>query len=101
TLFVVQCVAVALRPTNDPMHGFAKPTIRTPKQDAISQKPFWRFDNMVGNRMLQIQHTAGNHLLTRLNNALKSAHFEWLRGAWRGYSDPAGRGETAQRPATA
>ena len=41
-----------------------------PEKDAISQKPFWQGRNMVANRMLQIQHTDGNHLLTRLNEAL-------------------------------
>ena len=71
TLFVVQCVAVALRPTNDPMHGFARPTLRIEENDAIAQKPFCGWSNMVENRMLQIQHTDGNDLLTRLNEALK------------------------------
>jgi hypothetical protein len=47
-----------------------------PGNDAISQKPFWQGGNMVANRMLQIQHTDGNHLLTRLNEALNSAGFE-------------------------
>jgi hypothetical protein len=67
----VQCVAVALRPTNDPMHGFARPTLRIEENDAIAQKPFWGCRNMVENRMLQIQHTDGNVLLTRLNEPLK------------------------------
>jgi hypothetical protein len=42
------------------------------EKDAIAQKPFCRPCNMVTNRMLQIQHTVGNHLLTRLNQRLKS-----------------------------
>ena len=68
---VVQCVAVALRPTNDPMHGFAGPTLRRAKKDAITQWPFSEWRNMVANRMLQIQHTTGNLLLISLNGRLK------------------------------
>jgi hypothetical protein len=58
------------------MHGFARPTLRIEENDAIAQKPFCRSGNMVENRMLQIQHTDGNELLTRLNEALKFAVFQ-------------------------
>jgi hypothetical protein len=53
------------------------------ENDAIAQKPFCGPHNMVENRMLQIQHTGGNHLLTRLKEALKSACFKgfWLRAS--------------------
>ncbi|WP_316359935.1 hypothetical protein [Devosia sp.] len=57
------------------MHGFARPTLRIEENDAIAQKPFCGSGNMVENRMLQIQHTDGNELLTRLNEALKFQHF--------------------------
>jgi hypothetical protein len=57
------------------MHGFARPTLRIEENDAIAQKPFWGCRNMVENRMLQIQHTDGNELLTRLKEALKFPHF--------------------------
>jgi len=46
------------------------------ENDAIAQKPFCMAGNMVAHRMLQIQHTDRNHLLTGLNEALKSACFE-------------------------
>jgi hypothetical protein len=45
------------------------------ENDAIAQKPFCGLGNMVENRMLQIQHTDGNQLLTRLKEALKFPHF--------------------------
>jgi hypothetical protein len=45
------------------------------ENDAIAQKPFCGLGNMVENRMLQIQHTDGNELLTRLNEALRFQHF--------------------------
>jgi hypothetical protein len=50
------------------------------ENDAIAQKPFCRSSNMVENRMLQIQHTDGNELLTWLNEALKFLHFKGFSG---------------------
>jgi hypothetical protein len=63
------------------MHGFARPTLRIEENDAIAQKPFCGSCNMVENRMLQIQHTDGNELLTRLNEALKFQHLEGFGAA--------------------
>ena len=92
TLFVVQCVAVALRPTNDPMHGFARPTLRMQKPDAIAQSRFCRRHNMVAYGLLQIQHTYGNLPLRLLTGALKSADSgrfgrEWNAERHRGGGD--------------
>jgi hypothetical protein len=65
------------------MHGFARPTLRIEENDAIAQKPFCGSSNMVENRMLQIQHTAGNDLLTRLKEALKFPHFKGFQAPAR------------------
>ncbi|WDR02976.1 hypothetical protein PSQ19_01795 [Devosia algicola] len=72
---VVQCVAVALRPTNDPMHGFARPTLRMQNAYAITQRWFWGFPTLVANPLLQIQHINGNELLTGVNERLKIQGF--------------------------
>src|SRR6185437_2294929 len=57
---VVQCVVVALRPTNDPMHGFAIVTLAMPPADATTQKAKSGPCHLVAHRMLQIQHRVGN-----------------------------------------
>ena len=55
------------------MHGFARPTIRKPEQDATAATPKRGGGNVVAIGLLQIQHSFGNVLLTRVYGRL-SAH---------------------------
>src|SRR5690606_16700196 len=70
------CVVVALRPTNDPMHGFARPTIAMSGADATAGTPKSRGGNVVALWLLQIQHSFGNELLRTVNEVLARATFE-------------------------
>src|SRR5690606_34113866 len=67
------CVVVALRPTNDPMHGFARPTIAMSGADATAVAPKSRGGNVVACWLLQIQHSFGKVLLRTVNGVLAQA----------------------------
>src|SRR6185437_13078696 len=69
-LIVASVLSPRLRPTNDPMHGFARPTLFTPPADATTQRPKSRPCEVVVHRMLQFDHNAGNRPLSEVKQGL-------------------------------
>jgi len=62
-----------LRPTNDPMHGFAVATLRRTAPGAITEWLNWGTRGWVAGGLLQIQHRFGNQPLIGVKRSLPTS----------------------------